>query len=264
MSTTDSAASARVSVRQADECVVEDSEWASAPLDLLRHAQPWRTFRRYKGRQHPSDTYWAATVRDHVIYESRLEPARLLFADFAPDVRQVVAQPFLLKAVVEGRLRRHVPDYPLLTDDGPVLVDVKPRHRLERPKVAFACAWTRAAVASRGRRYEVWSEPDPHELENVRFLAGYRRDWLFEMASFCVRHRCLWRGAPSSPFSLSSSTNRNATSALNCSTDPAATDPSVQPTAGRRSCNTSRTVASRKSCVTASAPTSSPCQGEMS
>ena len=35
-------------------------------------------------------------------------------------------------------------------------------------------------VASRGWRYEVWSEPDPHELENVRFLAGYRRHWLFD------------------------------------------------------------------------------------
>lgn len=115
-----------------------------------------------------------------MIYESRLELARLLFADFAPDVRNVVAQPFMLKAVVEGRLRRHIPDYLLLTDDGPVVVDVKPRHRLERPKVAFTFAWTRAVVASRGWRYEVWSEPDPHELENVRFLAGYRRHWLFD------------------------------------------------------------------------------------
>ncbi|MFG2431984.1 TnsA-like heteromeric transposase endonuclease subunit [Streptomyces sp. NPDC048590] len=135
MSTTDLTASVQVSVRQADGCVAEDLEWASAPLDLLRNAHPWRTFRWYKGQQHYSGTYWAATERDHVIYESRLELARLLFADFAPDVRHVVAQPFLLKAVVEGRLRRHIPDYLLLTDDGPVVVDVKPRHRLERPKV---------------------------------------------------------------------------------------------------------------------------------
>jgi hypothetical protein len=99
-----------VSVRQADESVAEDSEWASAPLDLPRQAQSWRTFRWYKGQQHYSGTYWAATERDHVIYESRLEPARPLFADSAPDARHVVAQPFLLKAVVGGRLRRHVPD----------------------------------------------------------------------------------------------------------------------------------------------------------
>lgn len=92
VSTTDLATSVQVSVRQADESVVADVEWASAPFDLPHHAQPWRTFRRYKGRQHQSGTYRAATVRDHVIHESRLEPARLLFADFAPNIRHVVAR----------------------------------------------------------------------------------------------------------------------------------------------------------------------------
>jgi hypothetical protein len=64
-----------------------------------------------------------------VIYESRLELARLLFADFDPSVRHIVAQPFLLRAEVDGDLRRHIPDYLLFTDAGPVVVDVKPRHR---------------------------------------------------------------------------------------------------------------------------------------
>ena len=40
-------------------------------------------------------------MRDHVIYESRLELSRLLFADFDPSVRAIVAQPFLLQTVVE-------------------------------------------------------------------------------------------------------------------------------------------------------------------
>ncbi|MFJ8200276.1 hypothetical protein [Streptomyces sp. NPDC096152] len=61
-----------------------DLEWASISLDLLRNAQPWRTFRWYKGQKHYSGTYWSATVGDHVIYESRLELGRLLFADFDP------------------------------------------------------------------------------------------------------------------------------------------------------------------------------------
>ncbi|MFJ6141857.1 TnsA-like heteromeric transposase endonuclease subunit [Kitasatospora sp. NPDC092286] len=171
-----------VSVRRDDECVAEDLDWASVPLGLLQQAQPWRTFRWYDGQKHYSGTYWASTVRDHVIYESRLELGRLLFADFAAGVRHIVAQPFLLKAVVQGELRRHVPDYLLLTDDGPVVVDVKPRHRLERPKVAFAFEWTRRVVESRGWTYEVWCEPDPFVLENVRFLAGFRREWLFDAA----------------------------------------------------------------------------------
>ncbi|WP_341866155.1 hypothetical protein [Streptomyces olivochromogenes] len=37
-----------------------------------------------------------------MIYESRLELARLLFADFDPLVRGIVAQPFLLKVAPMG------------------------------------------------------------------------------------------------------------------------------------------------------------------
>ncbi|WP_436988252.1 methyltransferase domain-containing protein [Streptomyces sp. enrichment culture] len=44
--------------------------------------------------------------------------------------------------------------------------------------MAFTFAWTRWAVESRGWRYEVWNEPPDTELDNVRFLAGGRRDWL--------------------------------------------------------------------------------------
>ncbi|PJM98968.1 transposase [Streptomyces sp. CB01201] len=146
----------------------------------MREAGPWRTFRWCKGQQHYSGTYWSATVGDHVIYESRLELGRLLLADSAPEVRHIVAQPFLFKADIDGKVRKHIPDYLLLTDDGPVVVDVKPRHRLQKPEVAFTFAWTREAVTSRGWCYEVWSEPDPFVLENVRFLAGYRRAWLFD------------------------------------------------------------------------------------
>ncbi|MET7622496.1 hypothetical protein [Streptomyces sp. NPDC005408] len=100
------AAPVRLSVRRGDETVVEDLEWPSVPLGLLREARPWRTFRWYKGQQHYSGTYWSATVGDHVIYESRLELGRLLFADFAPEVRHVVAQPFLLKADLDGKVTR--------------------------------------------------------------------------------------------------------------------------------------------------------------
>ncbi|MEU2131466.1 TnsA-like heteromeric transposase endonuclease subunit [Streptomyces sp. NPDC018352] len=149
------------------------------PADLLQSACPWRTFRWHKGQKHYSGTYWSATMRDHVIYESRLELSRLLFADFDPSVRGIVAQPFLLKTVLEGKVRRHIPDYLLLTEQVPVVVDVKPLHRLSKPEVALTFDWTRQAVELRGWKYEVWSEPPAVELENIRFLAGYRRDWLF-------------------------------------------------------------------------------------
>ncbi|MEV7787614.1 TnsA-like heteromeric transposase endonuclease subunit [Streptomyces sp. NPDC088106] len=146
---------------------------------MLYAAEPWRTFRWYMGQQHYSGSYWSSTQSDHVIYESRLELARLLYADFDRDVTAIMAQPFLLRADVDGVLRRHVPDYLLATTAGPLVVDVKPRHRAVKPEHAFTFAWTREAVESRGWHYEVWSEPPDAELANVRFLAGYRRDWLF-------------------------------------------------------------------------------------
>jgi hypothetical protein len=71
-----------------------------------------------------------ATNRDHVVHESRLELSRLLMADFDLAVKHIVAQPFLLRATVDSNVRRHVPDFPFITDDGPVVVDVKPAHRL--------------------------------------------------------------------------------------------------------------------------------------
>jgi hypothetical protein len=120
----------------------------------LFNAAPWRTFRWYFGQRHYSGTYWSATQRDHVIYESRLELANLLLADFDPAVHQIVAQPFVLHAEVDGRLRRHIPDYLWDTDDEPVVVDVVRGVRLNQPKVVLLCAWTRQIVESLG-----WSLP---------------------------------------------------------------------------------------------------------
>ncbi|MGI8447077.1 MAG: TnsA-like heteromeric transposase endonuclease subunit [Streptosporangiaceae bacterium] len=173
------AGSAVVRVRRADQ-TVEDHPWGSAGVDLLAAAAPWRVFRWYQGQQHFSGTYWSSTQRDHVIYESRLELAVLLLADSDPQVSGIVAQPFLLRAEVGGVVRKHIPDYLLLTDAGPVVVDVKPRHRLAKPEVALTFGWTRTLVEERGWRYEVRCEPSAARLENVRFLAGYRRDWLFD------------------------------------------------------------------------------------
>ncbi len=154
--------------------------WADVTASTLHEAAPWRTFRWHKGQKHYSGTYWSATQGGHVIYESRLELARLLFADFDPVVSGIVAQPFLLVANVDGKYRKHVPDYLLITNDGPVVVDVKPLARLNKPVVVRTFAWTRAAVESRGWRYDVSTEPPPNRLANVRFLAGYRRSEHFQ------------------------------------------------------------------------------------
>lgn len=169
-----------VCVRLAEDEAHEGLTWESVLSEMLYAAEPWRTFRWYMGQKHYSGTYWSSTQSDHVIYESRLELARLWYADFDRDVTAIVAQPFLLRADVDGALRRHIPDYLLATGKGSLVVDVKPRHRVAKPEHAFTFTWTREAVESKGWRYEVWSEPPDVELANVQFLAGYRRDWLFD------------------------------------------------------------------------------------
>jgi hypothetical protein len=145
-------------------------------------AAPWRTFRWYFGQRHYSGTYWSSTQRDHVIYESRLELANLLLADFDPTVRRIVAQPFILRANVDGQLRRHIPDYLWDTEVGPVVVDVVRYDRMQHPRIMLLCRWTRRVIESRGWSYVVVNEPPRIRLANVRFLAGYRRDWLFDPA----------------------------------------------------------------------------------
>lgn len=169
----------QVSVRAADGNSQSNLNWPAISAEQLSSASPWRTFRWHKGQRHFPGSYWSATMSDHVIYESRLELARLLYADFDQAVHSISAQPFLLTAQVAGSPRRHIPDFLLVTDAGPVVVDVKPLQHLRKEKTAFTLAWCKAAVEGRGWGYEVWTEPPEAELANLRLLAGYRRSWLF-------------------------------------------------------------------------------------
>jgi hypothetical protein len=102
--------------------------------------------------------------------------ARLLLADFDPQVAGIWAQPCRIVRTVDGRQRRHVPDFLLASPTGEVsVVNVKPAHRLADPAIADALAWPGELLTRHGWRYEVWSGCDAVVLENVRFLAGYRR-----------------------------------------------------------------------------------------
>ena len=111
-----------------------------------------------------------------MVHESRLELARLLLADFDPTVQGIYAQPCRLEAWLAGRQRRHVPDFLLLSADATVtVVNVKPAERLSDAKVAAGLAWPGSLFTGHGWGYELWSGCDPVMLDNVRFLAGYRR-----------------------------------------------------------------------------------------
>ena len=150
-------------------------------MPALFDAKPRRTFRWYKGQRNYSGRYWSATERCHVVYESRNELAALLLADFDVAVHRIVAQPFLLTAEVNGKARKHTPDYLLDTDDGTVVIDVTTEKRISRPDIGFLCTWTSQVIESIGWRYEVMTEQPPTLIANVRFLAGYRRDWLVHL-----------------------------------------------------------------------------------
>lgn len=146
-----------------------------ATEDVLRSADPYRAFRSYRGQRHYSGLYYSATERRHVGYESRLEGTRALFADFAPGVNRCISQPFQLCTRIGRDLCTHIPDYLLLSDSGLTVVAVKPKMKLEHPKVAATFRWVRDVVESAGWTFEVYSEPDPVRLANVRFFAGFRR-----------------------------------------------------------------------------------------
>jgi hypothetical protein len=114
----DAVQSVTVSIRSSADRSVVSLPWELATTEVLASAGPWRTFRWHKGQLQYSGAYWSATEGSHVIYESRLEQARLLFADFDTSVKRIIAQPFLLSAQVEATVRRHVPDFLLLSDTG--------------------------------------------------------------------------------------------------------------------------------------------------
>ncbi|MFC5107430.1 TnsA-like heteromeric transposase endonuclease subunit [Kibdelosporangium philippinense] len=145
-------------------------------VDDVLAGLPVREFRSYRGRRHYSGWYWSATTGGLVVYESRLELARILLADKDSDVVAIAAQPFLVDGFDGERTRRHVPDVLLGHADRAVtVVDVKAASRLDDPKVSAQFAWMKRLCEQQGFRFEVWSGTDPVLLENVRFLAGFRR-----------------------------------------------------------------------------------------
>lgn len=168
------ATAARVRYRDSSGEVVH-SDLASVSPAALAAGRPWRAFRWHHGQAHFSGWYWAATTCRHVVYESRLELARLLLADFDPSVAAIAAQPFYLTASVNGKERNHVPDFLLVDGDAVVnVVNVKPAGRLSDPKVAEALGWAGAVFADAGWRHEIWTGAPAVQLSNVRFLAAYR------------------------------------------------------------------------------------------
>src|SRR5579859_62894 len=146
----------RVTYRAGDGGVVETTLDRVAVGDVAG-GLPVREFRWYKGRRHYSGWYWSATDKRLVAYESRLELARIMLADFDPAVTAIAAQPFRLTGLDGLGVRRHVPDI-LLADagGGVTVVDVKAAGKRADAGVRAVMAWTREVAALRGWGFEEW------------------------------------------------------------------------------------------------------------
>ncbi|MGH2917655.1 MAG: TnsA-like heteromeric transposase endonuclease subunit [Solirubrobacteraceae bacterium] len=159
---------------------------------LAFDAIPWRRVRSYRGQRHMPGLYWSSTTGDHVVYESRLELARLLLADIDHEVVDIAAKPFL----VREKGRRHIPDFLLGRADGStVVVNVKPAGGTRSVLATDALAWAGCMFTSKGWEHELWTGADPQLLANVRFLSGYRRVVLLDPHDIAVGSSLLQREA---------------------------------------------------------------------
>jgi hypothetical protein len=84
----------------------------------------------------------------HVIYESRLELTRLLYADFDRATEAVLAQPFLLSARVDGRRAR----YAISREQ---FRDLHHGQRLSFTEIGQRTGYSRTAISDLARAYEI-------------------------------------------------------------------------------------------------------------
>jgi hypothetical protein len=107
--------------------------WTDVDPVAVADGRPWREFPWYLGQRHYSGMYWSATEAKLVGYESLLELSRLLMADFDRSSKRIVSQPFQIKAGIEGERLTRIPDYLVLSEDEPLVIDVTRRARKYAP-----------------------------------------------------------------------------------------------------------------------------------
>ncbi|EHM28571.1 hypothetical protein SPW_3086 [Streptomyces sp. W007] len=124
----------------------------------------------------------------HVGYESWLERDHAMLLDFDRRVIGFASQPMWLFWGVGGRRRSHAPDWFARRSDGSgLVVDCRPLDRI-KPRDAEAFAATEQACQEIGWDYRLVGAPDPVQMANVRWLAGYRhpRHWVAPVVDRCL------------------------------------------------------------------------------
>lgn len=149
-------------------------------LDLLAEGGPSRALARRKEMMHRNGAYFSTTNDDLLVYETRLELQRLRCADFDPRMALLRSQPFTLYGLNENRIRRHVPDFCFVDDQGTFrIVNVKDPHEAVKPKVIDFHRWVDGQLATAGLSHEVFTGFDRVVDQNLQNIAGARvRSWL--------------------------------------------------------------------------------------
>lgn len=143
--------------------------------DLIARGSPVRRPGRHSDMPNKPGTYFASTNEDLVQYDSQLEAEFLLFADQDPNVLLIRSQPFSVWAVVDGKVRKHTPDFALLCRDGTVrIVNVKPLRRIVQADVRHLHEWVERTVAQAGFLHEEYAGAPRTVLRNLAFLSGAR------------------------------------------------------------------------------------------
>lgn len=131
----------------------------------------------YRGQVGLPGLYWFAALDRLIPYESRLEMLNLMLLDFEVECVDVLSQPMVLHfSLDDGSTPWHVPDFLVSMPSGRILlVDVKPRHQVEKPKHQATFSLTQEWCDRLGWDYRVLSEPDEVYMRNLRWLSGFRR-----------------------------------------------------------------------------------------
>ncbi|WP_336048787.1 TnsA-like heteromeric transposase endonuclease subunit [Streptomyces sp. CA2R101] len=152
----------------------------------------WRTDQFHR----PGLEYMVSTERHHG-YESFEEECLLLVSDFAAGLREALSQPFRLRFYVGGKRMDHTPDYLLLTETGPFVIDVRPADRIH-PEDELKFAATFETTLAAGWRYGVVTGWRRHVWETVDALSAGRRP----LADVLDIHGQLRTAAAQGPLSL--------------------------------------------------------------
>ncbi|MRH88592.1 TnsA-like heteromeric transposase endonuclease subunit [Nocardia sp. SYP-A9097] len=106
----------------------------------FERVRPVRSIPSFQGQGNNPGFYWAATMGEHVEFESWLKRDEAMALDFDAEVIAFAAQPFWLFWPHADRMRSHVPDFFARRADGVgVVIDCRPAEKVRaRDEEAFA------------------------------------------------------------------------------------------------------------------------------